>query len=137
MEIVPDDKPKSQAKISLFETLLQEFATLPKSPKAKEYDNYVAVNVGPAIVPNPYIPSFRIFSYNTSTEALSTQGKKRKHGHRRGDRKDKETHCRMDEYKDSWKCHLDEPWFSDPNSPSRRNQRWSPLGYAQVCFYIF
>ncbi|KAF8165337.1 endopolyphosphatase [Crassisporium funariophilum] len=94
----------------LFETLLEEYGALPKSSK-----------------------STKIFSYNVtgSNGDLSQKKKKRKHGHHRGDRGNKTTHCQEEQYQDTWRCHLDDPWFSDPESPSRSNQQWSPLGYAQ------
>ena len=98
------------------------------------------VNVAPSVVPD-YLPSFRIFTYN-NTEGLTTQGKKkrhpkkppkRKHGRRRGERGDKKKHCKEEKYRNSWKCHLKEPWNSDEEAPSRTNGQWTPLGYAQVC----
>lgn len=116
----------------LYNTLMKEFSALPKSPKMADY---AVVNVAPAVVPNPYLPAFRIFSYNiTDTRRdyhLTTKGK-RKHGHPRGDKGNKTMHCETEEYRDTWRCHLDRPWFSDPDSSSRSNQQWSPLGFAQV-----
>ncbi|KAF9057569.1 hypothetical protein BJ165DRAFT_1397817 [Panaeolus papilionaceus] len=119
----------------LFQTLMKEFEALPKSVKEADLDDYAVVNVGPAVVPNPYLPTFRIFSYNNTDSAMmKTTGSKRQHGHRRGNRKNKDTHCHLDEHKDTWRCHLNRPWFSDSDSPSRQNQRFTPLGFAQ--YYI-
>lgn len=105
------------------------------------------INVSQPVVPNPYLPTFRIFSYNTSEGSTDTddgqsnedrkkkkkkKGTKRKHGHRRGDHGNKDHHCKEEPYRDSWKCHLNDTWYSDPDSPSRSNQQWTGLGYAQV-----
>ena len=115
----------------LFENLIQDFSTLPKSAKDTKYEDYAVVNVGPSVVPNPYIPTFRIFTYNI-TEANVKSDKKRKHGHHRGGHGNKTTQCESEEYRDTWRCHLDNPWYSDPGAPSRSNGRLTPLGYAQV-----
>lgn len=123
----------------LFETLMQEFSTLPKSAKETKYEDYAVVNVGPSVVPNPYVPTFRIFSYNITevNESWNEKGMKREHGHNRGDHGNKTTQCKSEEYQDTWRCHLDNPWYSDPAAPSRSNKRLTPLGYAQVrYFYI-
>ncbi len=118
-------------KAELYKDLIEEFSALPKKAKEVNYDNYSVINVSPPVVPNPYVPTFRVFSYNVS-EHGEIQGKKRKHRHDRGKHGDKGSECKKEPYKNSWKCHLNEPWHSDPYSPSRRNQRWTPLGYAQV-----
>jgi endopolyphosphatase len=128
-----DIRPTTQG--GLFETLIQDFSTLPKSAKDIKYEDYAVVNVGPSVVPNPYVPTFRIFSYNI-TEADVKSAKKRKHGHHRGDQGNKTTQCDSEEYQDTWRCHLDNPWYSDPAAPSRRNGRLTPLGYAQVYLNI-
>ncbi|KAF4574592.1 hypothetical protein EYR36_005940 [Pleurotus pulmonarius] len=117
-------------KAELYKDLIEEFSALPKKAKEVNYDNYSVINVSPPVVPNPYVPTFRVFSYNVS-EHGEIQGKKRKHRHERGKHGDKGSECKKEPYKNSWKCHLNEPWHSDPDSPSRRNQRWTPLGYAQ------
>ena len=119
----------------LFETLIEDFSTLPKSAKHTKYEDYAVVNVGPSVVPNPYVPTFRIFSYNIS-EANVKLAKKRKHGHHRGDQGNKTTQCESEEYQDTWWCHLDKPWYSDSTAPSRSNGRLTPLGYAQVRLYL-
>lgn len=99
-------------------------------------DDYAVVNVAPSVVPNPYLPSFRVYSYNVTggEERPSKQGK-RKHGHRRDDRNN--ATCKSVEHAESWRCHLNEPWHSDADSPSRSNRQWTPLGYAQVCRLLF
>ncbi|PPQ98547.1 hypothetical protein CVT24_004038 [Panaeolus cyanescens] len=136
LEIVSDDKRQydTSSEEGLFQTLMKEFEALPKEANEADLDNYAVVNVGPAVVPNPYVPTFRIFSYNNTEKMLTKTGSKRQHGHRRGDRKDKDTQCQMDEYKDTWRCHLNRERYSDSDSPSRRNQRFTPLGFAQ--YYI-
>ncbi|KAI0269150.1 endopolyphosphatase [Gloeopeniophorella convolvens] len=124
----------------LYETLVKDFGDLPKKAKT-EHDDYGVINVAPSVVPNPYLPSFRIFTYNITHAHNSASLKKdkkkkggkepkRKHGHRRGDG-DKETLCKKKGYENSWRCRLQEPWHSDPEAPSRVNTLWSPLGYAQ------
>jgi len=136
LQIVPKDGEMDIIPIKeggLFETLIQDFSALPKSAKDIKYEDYAVVNVGPSVVPNPYVPTFRIFSYNI-TAADVKSAKKRKHGHHRGDQGNKTTQCESEEYKDTWWCHLDNPWFSDPTAPSRSNGRLTPLGYAQ--YYI-
>ncbi|KAJ7228655.1 endopolyphosphatase, partial [Mycena pura] len=113
----------------LFETLIGDFAAMPKA-KDINLDNYATINVSPSVVPNPYLPSFRIFSYNVTGTATSRLKKDRKHGHPR-DGKDRATQCKLDAYRETWRCQLNESWHSDPDAPSRRNQLWTPLGYAQ------
>ncbi|THG95806.1 hypothetical protein EW026_g5912 [Hermanssonia centrifuga] len=49
----------------LYTTLLKDFSHISKPDKA-QYDSLAVVNVSPSVVPNPYLPSFRIFSYNIS-----------------------------------------------------------------------
>lgn len=146
LEIIPESKKAVRTAgndLALYNVLLEEFAALPTNKKIN-LDEYAAVNVAPSVVPN-YLPSFRIFSYNVTDtlDSIEPEGgkkkkkpapkkpPKRKHGHRRGERGDKDKHCTEEKYQNSWKCHLDEPWNSDENSPSRTNRFWSPLGYAQ------
>lgn len=135
VDLVPKTKFKFTKGVGLYETLLNDFSSLPKSSNIV-MDEYAAVNVAPSVVPNPYLPSFRIFTYNISKNAQhELQGalkkKKRKHGHDRGDKGNKTTHCQIEEHQKTWICHLNDPWHSDPDSPSRSNQRWTPLGFAQ------
>ncbi|KAJ7771376.1 endopolyphosphatase [Mycena maculata] len=124
------DPPAAMGKEALFDTLIADFRAMPKA-KNINLDNYAVVNVAPAVVPNPYLPGFRVFSYN-ATEGATSLG--RKHGHPRGGGKNKEKQCKLDEYRETWKCKLNESWHSDPDAPSRSNQLWTPLGYAQ--YYI-
>jgi endopolyphosphatase len=130
------DKFMSRAHDGLYDSLINDFGDLPKKGKT-DHDNYGVVNVSPSVVPNPYLPSFRIYTYNithagdTGNMKKKKKSSKRKHGHRRGDGNKAEL-CKKKRYKDSWRCKLDEPWNSDPDAPSRLNSLWSPLGYAQV-----
>ncbi|KAA1466378.1 hypothetical protein DENSPDRAFT_831193 [Dentipellis sp. KUC8613] len=123
----------------LYDALLKDFSALPQKAKKADYDKYGVVNVSPSVVPNPYLPSFRVFSYNvTNAQDRRFQGPdggvegsgKRKHGHRHGGGS-RDTYCKKRAYQDTWRCNLNEPWYSDPDAPSRRNTLWSPLGYAQ------
>ncbi|KAF8812426.1 hypothetical protein BYT27DRAFT_6418082 [Phlegmacium glaucopus] len=139
LQIVPIEGESNIKGQGLFKTLLQEFSALPQSAKDTKYEDYAVVNVGPSVVPNPYVPTFRIFSYNiTGVDVGSWNGakkkkgqSKRRHGHHREDQGNKTTECKKGEYQDTWWCHLDKPWHSDPAAPSRSNERWTPLGYVQ------
>lgn len=124
--------------IDLYETLLREFSVLADQEDASE-DDYAVVNVSPPIVPNPYLPTFRIFSYNVTGQEkqVTSQGRRRMHGHRRGKLGNKEALCDESPHRDSWKCHLNETWYTDADAPSRKNQLWTPLGYAQVRKFQF
>jgi len=130
------DKVTSEVQDGLYDSLINDFGDLPKKGKT-DHDNYGVVNISPSVVPNPFLPSFRIYTYNITHggDAANTKKKKkstkRKHGHRRGNGNKVEL-CKKKRYKDSWRCKLDNPWHSDPDSPSRVNTLWSPLGYAQV-----
>ncbi|KAK0468387.1 Metallo-dependent phosphatase-like protein [Desarmillaria tabescens] len=120
----------------LCDALLEDFSALPK-PSRTDLDNYGVINVSPPVVPNPYLPTFRIFSYNVTgfdASAVGVLKKDRKHSHHRGEHGNKDELCKEEPYRSSWKCQLNSTWHSDPDSPSRRNQLWSPLGYAQ--YYI-
>jgi len=133
--LIPD-KVASEALVGLYDTLINDFGDLPRKEKT-DHGNYGVVNISPSVVPNPYIPSFRIYTYNISHAGdiagmkKETKSAQRKHGHRRG-KGNKAELCKKKRYKDSWRCRLDEPWHSDPNAPSRVNTLWSPLGYGQV-----
>ncbi|KAI0254387.1 Metallo-dependent phosphatase-like protein [Lactifluus subvellereus] len=135
-DLTPADKAASKGHKGLYDTLVDDFSNLPKKGKA-DHDNYGVVNIAPSVVPNPYLPSFRIYTYNITQARDSANMKKkkpkRKHGHRRG-KGNKERLCKKKKFEDSWRCKLDEPWYSDPDAPSRINSLWSPLGYAQ--YYI-
>jgi endopolyphosphatase len=114
----------------LFDSLMTDFDAILKKDKLN-YDDYAVINVSPSVVPNPYLPSFRIFWYNITDGDSGVVRRKRKHGHDHGPPGDKE--CKKARHKDTWKCHLNAPWHSDPEAPARKNALWSPLGYAQVC----
>ena len=128
--------------------LLKDFSALPKHV---DYGDYAVINVAPSVVP-AYFPSFRIFNYNISTEAVeeALERKERRHleasfkhppphGHRKPDpRKSRDKQCKKDKYKDSWRCHFSKDnWHSDPEAPSRKNGLMTPLGYAQVSLEPF
>lgn len=132
-DLTPTDKVTSEANDRLYYSLIDDFGELPKKGKT-DLDNYGVVNVAPSVVPNPYLPSFRIYTYNVTHagDNVEMKKKKRKHGHRRG-KGNKAELCKKKAYKNSWRCKLDQPWHSDPDAPSRMNTLWSPLGYAQVC----
>lgn len=130
-------QPPATLATILFEAILKTFASIPKPLKKNDYDNYAVINVSPSVVPNPYLPSFRIFSYNVTDAGSSVTSsfsitKDRTPRHGGGRAGDKGKLCKLKEFHDTWKCRLQEPWHSDENSPSRRNRLWSPLGYAQV-----
>lgn len=64
---IKDGEMDISKKKALFESLIQEFSTLPKSAKDTKYEDYAVVNVGPSVVPNPYIPTFNfLIQYNGS-----------------------------------------------------------------------
>ncbi|KAF8621618.1 hypothetical protein AX15_007637 [Amanita polypyramis BW_CC] len=134
LEIVSDEaietKKWALKHDDLFDTLIKEFSALPDEV---DLDDYAVINVSPSVVPNPYVPSFRLYSFN-ATDNSGAEGLRRNHGRRRGGYGDKETECSKKAWRSSWKCHLNETWYSDPESPSRSNQRWTPLGYAQ--YYV-
>jgi len=128
--------------------LLKDFSELPKDV---DYGDYAVINVSPSVVP-AYFPSFRIYTYNVSAEAVqgALERKERRgrgeslirpppHGHRKPDRnRSREKECRKAEYKDSWRCHYSKDnWHSDPEAPSRTNGLMSPLGFAQVSLEPF
>lgn len=132
---------------TIFETLIADFSEIPEPLEDTHYDNYAVVNVNAAIVPNPYIPSFRIFTYNTtglsgfakdvsSDPYLQTIKASQRHRalNQRQIRPFKTPKCEHEEYHNTWRCQFDKPWHSDSESPSRRNSLWSPLGFAQ--FYM-
>lgn len=145
-----NDKKKKK---NLAETLMKDFSELPKAKKT-DLDEYAVINVSPSVVPNPYLPSFRVFAYNvTGAPSISVirqkqqsdddasatpenflkeiKGSKRKHGHRHP-KKDREVDCAKKEYRDTWACRPKKKFYADEDAPSRRNQLWTPLGYAQV-----
>ncbi|KAG0698681.1 Metallo-dependent phosphatase-like protein [Suillus ampliporus] len=134
---------ETSSRSTIFETLMADFAEIPEPLEETHYDNYAVVNVNAAIVPNPYIPSFRIFAYNTT--GLSgfardigsdpyLQATKADRRRRALDDKQVRAVKRPKCESKTWGCQFDKPWHSDNESPSRRNSLWSPLGYAQ--FYM-
>lgn len=138
---------KSSANKGLFDCIIDNFETLPKTKKNVNLDDYGVISVSPSVVPNPYLPTFRIFTYNITDHYSARTGappaveraqvplKDRGPKHPRsggGEAGDKKKLCKEKEHRDSWKCMLHEPWYSDDEAPSRKNTLWSPLGYAQV-----
>ncbi len=128
---------------TLAETLMNDFSELP-SAKKTDLDEYAVINVSPSVVPNPYLPTFRVFAYNITGAPAARQDEdvveaeqkkmkesKRKHGHRHP-KKDKNLDCSKKEYRDTWACRPKKPYHASEDSPSRINQLWTPLGYAQV-----
>jgi hypothetical protein len=127
----------------LDKVLLRDFSELPKHV---DYGDYGVINVSPSVVPT-YFPSFRIFNYNASAEALQDALERKEsrrqgetfrrpppHGHRKPDpEKSRIKQCKKPKYKNSWRCHFSkDDWHSDPEAPSRKNGLMSPLGFAQV-----
>ncbi|GJE84018.1 endopolyphosphatase [Phanerochaete sordida] len=123
----------------LYATLLKDYDHLYKREKDLDYDSISVVNVAPSVVPNPYLPSFRIFSYNItgsrySAGLLGDSGTDSGVGqqHHLGDFVDREELCQgPDASNVSWRCNLNSPWHSSPHSPSRTNRLYTPLGFAQ------
>lgn len=125
----------------LDKVLLRDFSGLPKH---LDYGDYGVINVSPSVVP-VYFPSFRVFNYNVSSEAVQEALEKNRsrgltfvrpppRGHRKPDpSKPREKQCKKPKHKNSWRCHFSkDDWHSDPEAPSRKNGLMSPLGYAQV-----
>lgn len=140
LEIRPDDlaldtqsRPSTQSN-GLYEDLLDDFSDLPKASSKTDYANYAVINVSPSVVPNPYLPSFRIYTYNVTGADAGTNLTTSKNPPRppRGAPASKKAQCKKKEYRDTWKCRLGDEWHSSPSSPSRSNTLWSPLGFAQV-----
>lgn len=120
-------------KKELYRLLLEEFGELPKAENL-DHDNYGVVNVAPSLVPT-YLPSFRIFVYNTTGEPYDPGHlgeDAQQPGRSRTMRDVAGPLCADAEYAHTWRCHLTQPWHSNPKSPSRTNSLWTPLGYAQV-----
>ncbi|KAH9938626.1 uncharacterized protein B0H18DRAFT_1081217 [Fomitopsis serialis] len=102
----------------LYNTLLKDFDDLPKTKHNASYDDYGVVNVSPSLVPNPYLPSFRIFTYNTTGAAYEPA-------------LESGAACDDASGRNAWRCDVAKPWHASPDSPSRTNRLWTPLGYAQ------
>lgn len=138
---------KTSSSNTLFRTLIADFSEIPEPLEDTHYDSYAVVNVNSAIVPNPYIPSFRIFTYNTTglsgfvkdigsdpyLQTMKATQRRRALNHEQV-RASKKPKCERKKSRNTWRCHFDKPWHSDSESPSRRNSLWSPLGFAQ--FYM-
>lgn len=139
----------------LAEVLFEDFGELPKKSKI-DLDEYAVINVSPSVVPNPYVPSFRVFSYNItganadsgnpeeadggSADSLKALKKKKKkkskngrdHKHRHGGQ-NSTIDCKKTENQGKWACRPKKPQHASEDAPSRTNTLWTPLGYAQVC----
>ncbi|KAF9646747.1 hypothetical protein BDM02DRAFT_3156429 [Thelephora ganbajun] len=141
-DITGGGKVVVEAHKGLDKVLLKDFSELPEDV---DYGDYGVINVSPSVVPT-YFPSFRVFNYNISAEAvqeaLDTKERRHRgetflrpppHGHRKPDPgKPREKQCKKAEFKDSWRCHFSKgDWHSDPEAPSRKNGLMSPLGFAQ------
>ncbi|RDX55657.1 hypothetical protein OH76DRAFT_757959 [Lentinus brumalis] len=119
-------------KKELYRLLLQEFGDVPKAENL-DHDNYGVVNVAPSLVPT-YLPSFRIFAYNTTGELYEPGqlGEDEQPGPATRSMRDiAGPLCHDPEYQNTWRCQLTQPWHSNPKSPSRTNALWTPLGFAQ------
>ncbi|KZT24494.1 Endopolyphosphatase [Neolentinus lepideus HHB14362 ss-1] len=122
---------KKKKRDQLYQELLQDFSDLPKEKKI-DHDEYAVVNISPSVVPNPYLPSFRIFAYNITGAPKKYSKTSRRKGHGHGPTLDKKHACKEGSaYQETWWCQLDKPWHSDADAPSRMNTLWTPLGYAQ------
>ncbi|KAG1768189.1 hypothetical protein EDD22DRAFT_844217 [Suillus occidentalis] len=145
-----DIMPSHSFEGTIYEELMTDFGALVKASGHLNYDDYAVVSVSPSLVPNPYLPSFRVFSYNISGLGSTTVGavgedeyllmtkkdraSRWKHlPYRHGDDGNDGRQCMGAGYRDSWRCKL-HPWRSDSHAPSRQNTLWTPLGYAQ--YYI-
>lgn len=72
--------------------------------------------------------------YESGVDGLKKKGKKRKGGGHRHGKKPK-NNCHEPEHEDQPHCKFrSKPRFYSPESPSRSNQMFTPLGYAQ--FYV-
>lgn len=123
----------------LYDHLLKGFSHMQKLSKKLGHDNFAVVNVAPSVVPNPYLPSFRIFSYNISGTPYTPEvpdeemrGQVKESEDRLGDSSGGDGICSDKAFEKTRRCQPSKPWNSSPNSPSRKNTLWSPLGFAQV-----
>ncbi|KAJ3997021.1 Metallo-dependent phosphatase-like protein [Lentinula boryana] len=130
----------------LYDSLVVDFAQLPK-PKKTDLDEYAIINVSPPVVPNPYLPTFRIFTYNiTGVEKALADGSSIRHvdvidtgtegllDQRQVKLRDELSHCTDELCRNSWKCRLQFDPPQNADAPSRTSRLWTPLGYAQ--FFI-
>ncbi|KAI5825266.1 hypothetical protein K523DRAFT_375771 [Schizophyllum commune Tattone D] len=59
-----EDQPGPFWNSDLWETLVNDFGEMTKDKL--DLDEYAVVNVGPSVVPNPYVPTFRVYAYNVT-----------------------------------------------------------------------
>ncbi|KAH8118273.1 Metallo-dependent phosphatase-like protein, partial [Phellopilus nigrolimitatus] len=118
---------------SLAETLMEDFSSLPKKGKT-DLDDYVVINVAPSVVPNPYLPTFRVFAFNKKDKKKDKKkSPKRDHGHRHPrPGSGAEVDCKKKANRETWACRERKPQHASGDAPSRTNRLWTPLGYAQV-----
>lgn len=139
------EKTTKKKHVELYDRLLKSFSQVPKLSRKFGHDNLAVVNVAPSVVPNPYLPSFRIFSYNVSGTRYEPEMGEPDLGRKRG-----RVDCQGDfgcwdgengdGGGDGWEDDEEEErgrWNSSPNSPSRKNGLWTPLGYAQVSWSLY
>jgi len=126
-------------KKDLYRLLMRSFDRL-EEPSQLDLDAFSVIHTSPSVVPNPYLPSLRIWGYNVSgldvvglneKTASNTSGLKKGKPPRHG--RPSKKRCKRREDKFKWWCQLPErPWYSDENAPSRKNGPLTPLGYVQV-----
>ncbi|KAI0081809.1 endopolyphosphatase [Panus rudis PR-1116 ss-1] len=121
----------------LYGTLLKDFNHVRKESNLN-HAHYAVVNVAPSVVPNPYLPSFRIFSYNISGSPYVPGDLGDSGGQSIASRDEASADCLDDDDSggscEKWTKDAKDSWYSSPDSPSRKNGLWTPLGYAQ--YYI-
>lgn len=140
----------------LVDVLFEDFGELPKKSKI-DLDEFAVINVSPSVVPNPYLPSFRVFAYNISGANMisdapedtdggsadspeeSKKKKKKKKGKKGRDHKHKHNggenstiDCKKEQNQEKWACRPKKPQHASEEAPSRTNTLWTPLGYAQA-----
>ena len=147
MEMEEGEEVSGSSHSSLADTLLEDFAGLPGKKEA-DVDEFAVINVGPSVVPNPYVPTFRVFVYNTTGEAYEQSRQQhdeeeeeeeevgargRDHSHTHPDREKEKAECKKKkEEEERWACRARKPVHASGKSPSRTNRLWTPLGFAQV-----
>jgi hypothetical protein len=133
-----EDERFNKKKKDLFQLLMRSFARL-EEPSQLDLNEYSVIHASPSVVPNPYLPTLRLWGYNVSdldvrlspahgnNAGQLKKGVKPRHG------RPSKTRCKRREDKFKWWCQLPErPWYSDENAPSRKNGPLTPLGYVQV-----
>ncbi|KAI5451729.1 Endopolyphosphatase, variant 2 [Naganishia albida] len=142
---------------ALQQDLFKDFDDMPKVSKMK-LEDYTVVNVSPSVIPT-YLPGVRVYSYNVTglklddgffaeqmqghveqegfqRSGMETEKRRTGHRHRKNKKKKKKKDdCSKPEHEDQPHCKFrqKERHFS-PESPSRSNTLFTPLGYAQ--FYL-